>query len=126
MKQNFTSKTSKVFRTSANDEHKGFNSCVRDVLNVWNRGKKSAELAESIEAARADGVNESDFSAAYIIKHLEGTNFVRNGVIGQTKKGEFTPKSTWTAGQVIDYVRRASRAHIMAQNKNEKNEKNEK
>lgn len=123
MKTNFTSKTSKVFRSESNTEHKGFNACLRDVLAVWDRKDKTNELAESIKAAKADGVNRKDFCAAYIIEHLTGTKWVSDGVIMGSKKGEMIAKTSWTAGQVIDYVRRASRAHIMAQNKAEKNEK---
>ena len=114
----FTSKSSKGFRTISNNVHKGFNACVRDVLQVWDKKNLNDDEKAVVDALRTackeDGVNRSDFTAEYIIKHLDGTNYCKDGVLGVTKKGEFTPKVSWTPGQVIDYVRRASRAHFLA------------
>lgn len=123
MKQNFTSKSSKAFRTIANKEHKGFNAAVRSVLNVWERENADAELVESIKAAKADGLTAENFTAAFIVEHLDGSNYCKGGIIGVTKKGEFTAKSSWTAGQVIDYVRRANRVRLIAESKANKENK---
>ena len=119
-KVNFSTKNAKVFRMSANVEFKGFNSAVKAVLVVWERGTNDKELNASIESAKADGITANDFSAAYIIEHLNWSNFCKDGVIGVTSKGEFKAKASWTAGQVVDYVRRANRARILAENKAEK------
>lgn len=119
-KINFSTKNAKAFRTLANEEHKGFNSAVKATLAVWERGTNDKELNASIESAKADGITANDFTAEYIIKYLNGSNYCQNGVIGATKKGVFEAKSRWTAGQVVDYVRRANRARILAENKAEK------
>ena len=128
-KKNFTANNSKNFRNIANREHKGFNSCLRDVLNVWDKknlnAEESAIVDELRKAVKKDGVRREDFSANYIITHLNGTNWVKDGVIGFMGKDEngekvFKPRTSWTAGQVIDYVRRASAAHFAELNKSEK------
>ena len=74
--------------------------------------------------AKADGLRKEDICAEYIIKHLEGTNWVQGGVMGHMHtiekadeaKGtpavrEFRAEKVWTPGKVWDYVRRASNKH---------------
>ena len=112
-----TAKNCKDFRTNLNTEYKGFNACIKFLIANWNN-------KEIQEMAKADGLNKSDISAEYIKKHLEGTNWVNNGVMGHmitTEKGdkakgipakrEFSAEKVWTPGKVWDYVRRASNAH---------------
>ena len=124
---NFSTKNAKSFRTNANAEGKGMNHAIKAVKAVWDKESKDKELQASIDSAKADGLILEDFSADYIKTHLNGTNFCKDGVIGTTSKGEFKAKTTWTPGQVIDYVRRANRARIIAENKAEKeSEKSEK
>ena len=122
MKTNFSAKTAKVFRTMANAEFKGFNSAKKAVLAVWDRDSKQADLADSIEAAKKDGLTADSFTAEFIKEHLNGTKWVADGAIMYNKKGVMTAKTTWTAGAVIDYVRRANKARLEAENKaNESN-----
>lgn len=116
---NFSTKNAKALRISANLEGKGMNHAIKAVASVWNGKTTDKELTASIEAAKADGLTLDDFSADFIKAHLEGTNFCKGGVIGVTSKGEFTAKATWTAGQIVDYVRRANRAKILKANKAE-------
>ena len=106
VKTNFTAKTAKNFRTIANNEHKGMNAAIRTIKQVWN--DRATDLAEAIEAAQNDGLTIDDFSSEYIIKHLTGTKWVNEGVILTNKKGQMVAKTTWTPGQVVDYVRRAN------------------
>lgn len=122
-KVNFSSKTAKSLRINANAEFRGMNHAIKAVLAVWERGTNDAELSASINAAKADGIVANDFSAEYIIKHLNGTNDCQDGVIGKTVKGVFKAKTQWTAGAVVDYVRKANRARIIAANKAEKENK---
>jgi len=119
---NFSTKNAKALRVNATNEAKGMNHAIKAVKVVWERDTNDADLKASIEAAKNDGLTLNDFTAEFIIKHLNGTNFVKDGVIGATSKGEFKAKASWTAGQVVDYVRRANRARILAENKAEKNE----
>ena len=122
-KINFNAKNAKALRITANTEFKGMNHAIKAVKSVWTNGTKDAELAESIKAAKADGLTINDFSAEFIIKHLDGTNFCKDGVIGSTSKGVFKARSQWNAGQVVDYVRRANRMKIVSANKAEKESK---
>lgn len=110
MKTNFTAKTAKAIRIVANNEHKGFNAAVRTLRGVWE--SNNTDLTEAIEAAKNDGLTIDDFSAAYIIENLAGTKWVNEGVILTNKKGQMVAKSTWTPGQVVDYVRRANAARL--------------
>lgn len=112
MKTNFTAKSSKSLRFNANQEHKGMNSAIRALKTVWERKTDDSELNASIDAAKADGLTIADFSAEFIVKHLTGTKWVADGVILTNKKGEMVPKSTWTAGAVVDYTRRANKARL--------------
>lgn len=116
-KVNFNTKNAKAFRNTANQEFKGMNHAIKAVLAVWEKGTNDAELTASIETAKADGITANDFSAEFIIKYLNGTNDCKDGVIGSTHKGEFKARTAWNAGQVIDYVRKANRARIIAENK---------
>jgi hypothetical protein len=120
---NFSTANAKAFRTSANLEGKGMNHAIKAVKAVWDKPEKDPELASSIKSAKDDGLVIEDFSSAFIIKHLDGTNYCKDKVIGTTSKGEFKPKTTWTAGQVVDYVRRANRARILNASKAEKESK---
>lgn len=122
-KINFSAKTAKALRISANTEFSGMNHAIKAVKAVWENGTNDKELNDSIEAAKNDGLSIDDFSAKFIIDHLSGTNFCKDGVIGTTSKGEFKARSKWNAGQVVDYVRRANRARILAENKSEKENK---
>lgn len=122
-KINFSTKSAKAFRNTANQEFKGMNHAIKAVLAVWERGTNDAELAASINAAKADGIGTNDFSAEFIVKHLNGTNDCQDGVIGKTVKGVFKAKTQWNAGQVIDYVLKANRARIVAENKAAKDSK---
>lgn len=106
-----TAKNCKDFRTNLNTTYKGFNACIKFLIANWTNKELQA-------MAKADGLNKSDISAEYIIKHLEGTNWVKDGIMGhmvttdkETKTREFTPEKVWTPGKVWDYVRRASNAH---------------
>lgn len=119
MKTQFTAKASKAMRTSANKDQKGMNQAIKSIQNTWNGKDKADELAESIKAAKADGLKISDFSASFIIEHLTGTKWVNGKAIMETKKGQLVAKTTWTAGQVIDYVRRANAARLNKANKAE-------
>lgn len=114
---NFSTKSAKALRVSANLEGKGMNHAIKAIKAVWNGQAKADDLMASIKAAKADGLTLDDFSAQFIIENLNGTNFCKDGVIGVTSKGEFKDKKTWTAGQVVDYVRRANRAKILKANK---------
>lgn len=125
-KINFNTKSAKALRVSANQEFKGMNHAIKAVLVVWKNGTNDADLAESIKAAKADGIKANDFSAEFIVKYLNGTNDCKDGVIGSTHKGEFKARTAWNAGQVIDYVRKANRARIMAENKAAKENKESK
>lgn len=108
IKTNFTAKIAKNFRTIANNEHKGMNSAIRTIKQVWN--DRATDLSEAIEAAKNDGLTIDDFSSEYIIKHLTGTKWVSEDgkTILMNKKSQMVAKSTWTPGQVVDYVRRAN------------------
>ena len=113
-KINLTAKNSKNFRTELNTTYKGFNACIKFLLSNWTN-------KEIIAMAKADGLNKSDISAEYIVKHLEGTNWVQNGIMGhmkttdkENKVREFVPEKVWTPGKVWDYVRRASNASCKA------------
>lgn len=106
IKTNFTAKTAKSFRTIANQEHKGMNAAIRTLKSVWE--SNNTDLNEAIEAAKNDGLTIDDFSAEYIIKNLTGTKWVSEGAILTNKKGQMVGKTTWTPGQVVDYVRRAN------------------
>lgn len=106
-----TAKNCKDFRTSLNVEYKGFNACIKFLVANWTN-------KELQKMAKSDGLNKSDISAEYILKHLEGTNWVQNGVMGhmvtvdkENKVREFRAEKVWTPGKVWDYVRRASNAH---------------
>lgn len=108
-----TAKATSEFRKSLNTEYKGFNACIKFLVANWNN-------KEIIKLAKADGLNKSDLTAEYIIKHLEGTNWVQNGVMGhvvtdkETGEKVFKAWPTWTPGRVFDYARRASAAHCKA------------
>ena len=110
IKTNFTAKVAKNFRTIANKEHKGMNAAIRTLKSVWE--SNNTDLNEAIEAAKNDGLAIDDFSAEYIIKHLTGTKWVNEGAILTNKKGEMVAKTTWTPGQVVDYVRRANNERL--------------
>ena len=121
MKTNFTAKTAKGLRTIANTEHKGMNAAIRSLKSVWESDR--TDLADSIKAAKDDGLTIDDFSAQFIIDNLTGTKWVNEGVIMTNKKGEMVAKATWTPGQVVDYVRRANAEKIRKENKAEKESK---
>ena len=120
MKTNFTAKTAKNLRTIANEEHKGMNSAIRTITKVWNDAR--TELSESIEAAKKDGLDITDFSASYILTNLAGTKWVSEDgkTILTNKRGAMVAKEHWTCGQVVDYVRRANAEKIRKANKAEK------
>ena len=109
---NFTAKTAKGFRSIANKEHKGMNAAIRTLKIVWDKQTSDEELNNSINAAKNDGLTIESFSAAFVVENLTGTKWVADGVIMTNKKGQMVPKSTWTPGAVIDYVRRANKARI--------------
>lgn len=109
---NFTAKTAKGFRSIANQEHKGMNAAIRTLKIVWDKQTSDEELNNSINAAKNDGLTIESFSAAFVVENLTGTKWVADGVIMTNKKGQMVPKSTWTPGAVIDYVRRANKARI--------------
>ena len=88
IKTNFTAKTANNLRKVANNEHKGMNAAIRTLKSVWE--------------------SNNTFSAEYIIKNLTGTKWVNEGAILTNKKGQMVGKTTWTPGQVVDYVRRAN------------------
>lgn len=121
IKANFTAKNAKNLRKVANNEHKGMNAAIRTLKSVWE--SNNTDLTESIEAAKNDGLTIEDFSSSYIIEHLTGTKWVSEGAILTNKKGEMVAKSTWTPGQVVDYVRRANAERIRKQNASEKKSK---
>ena len=112
MKTNFTAKTAKSLRFNANQEHKGMNAAIRSLRTVWERKTNDEELNNSINAAKNDGLTIDDFSAAFVVENLTGTKWVNDGVIMTNKKGQMVPKSSWTAGAVVDYVRRANKAKL--------------
>lgn len=128
MKNNFTTKNAKDFRIIASREQMGFNAALRIVLAVWDKNTKTVNLSDDDkkavdkmkEAAKMDGCTRADFSASFIIEQLEGTKYVQNGIIGSMIKdkesGEkvFTAKTRWTASQIVDYVRIASRVRTLA------------
>lgn len=122
MKTNFTARTAKGLRTIANNEHKGMNAAYRTLKTVWE-SNNLYDLTDAIEAAKNDGLTIEDFTAAFIIENLNGTNFCQDGVIGETKKGVFKARTTWTPGQLVDYVRRANKARLSKANKAEKESK---
>lgn len=107
-KTNFTAKTANNLRKVANNEHKGMNAAIRTLKSVWE--SNNTDLNEAIEAAKNDGLTIDDFSSEYIIKHLTGTKWVSEDgkTILMNKKSQMVAKSTWTPGQVVDYVRRAN------------------
>lgn len=107
---NFTAKTAKGFRTTANNEHKGMNAAIRTLKTVWDKQTNDQELNDSIAAAKADGLTIDSFTSAFVVEHLTGTKWVNDGVIMTNKKGQMVAKATWTPGAVIDYVRRANKA----------------
>ena len=111
-KVNFTAKTAKPLRMNANNEGKGMNHCIKAVLAAWDKTDKGDDLAESIKAAKADGLKKTDFSAAFIIENLTGTKWVNGQAIQMNKKGEMVAKTAWTPGAVVDYVRRANKARL--------------
>lgn len=108
IKTNFTAKTANNLRKVANNEHKGMNAAIRTLKSVWE--SNNTDLNEAIEAAKNDGLTIDDFSSEYIIKHLTGTKWVSEDgkTILMNKKSQMVAKSTWTPGQVVDYVRRAN------------------
>ena len=105
-----TAKATADFRKALNAEYKGFNACIKFLIANWTN-------KELQKMAKADGLNKTDLSAEYSVKHLNGTNWVQNGVMGhfvtdkETKEKVFVAWATWTPGRVFDYVRRASAAH---------------
>ena len=121
IKTNFTAKNAKNLRKVANNEHRGMNAAIRTLKSVWE--SNNTDLNEAIEAAKNDGLTIEDFSAEYIIKHLAGTKWVSEGAILTNKKGQMVGKTTWTPGQVVDYVRRANAERIRRENKAEKESK---
>lgn len=123
MKTNFSAKTAKALRNKANNEGKGFNHCTKAVLTAWANGTKDKELAESIKAAKADGINRESFSSDFILEHLAGTKWVNGKTIMMNKKGEIVAKTAWTPGAVVDYVRRANKARLDKAAKAEKQSK---
>ena len=110
IKTNFTAKTANNLRKVANNEHKGMNAAIRTLKGVWE--SNNTDLNEAIEAAKNDGLTIDDFSAEYIIKNLAGTKWVNEGAILVNKKGQMVAKTTWTPGQVVDYVRRANNERL--------------
>ena len=112
MKTNFNAKNAKALRINANVEGKGMNHCIKAVLAAWANGTNDGELAESIKAAKADGIKRESFSAAFIIENLTGTKWVNGQTILMNKKGEMVAKTAWTPGAVVDYVRRANKARL--------------
>lgn len=86
------------------------NAAIRTLKSVWE--SNNTDLNEAIEAAKNDGLTIDDFSAEYIIKHLTGTKWVSEGAILTNKKGQMVGKTTWTPGQVVDYVRRANNERL--------------
>ena len=122
-KTNFTAKTAKALRTIANTEHKGLNAAIRTLKGVWT--SKNTDLTEALNAAKADGLQLSDFSAEYILTNLAGTKWVSGDgkTILTNKKGQMVPKVTWTPGALVDYVRRANAARLAKVNEIKKNVK---
>lgn len=114
MKTNFSAKNAKVFRSESTKEGKGMNYAIKAVVAVFERENTNGELLESIKSAKADGIGVESFSASFILENLNGTKWVsENGkTILENKKGQMVAKVTWTAGQVVDYVRRANRARL--------------
>ena len=110
IKANFTAKVAKNFRTIANKEHKGMNAAIRTLKGVWE--SNDTDLNEAIEACKNDGLTIDDFSAEYILENLAGTKWVNEGAILMNKKGQMVGKTTWTPGQVVDYVRRANNERL--------------
>jgi len=96
------------------------NSAIKAVKSVWENDANDAELTASINAAKADGLTIEDFSAKFIIDNLTGTKWVSDGIILTNKKGQMVAKATWTAGAVVDYVRRANKARLEKENKENK------
>lgn len=116
-KVNFTTATAKDFKALANKEHKSISSCFRTIRDLWT----GTELQK---IARKDGLNKSDLNLDYLKTWLEGTNYCKNGELGrmvtidkETKTKEFRKWESWTPGRVIDYLRRASKAHWDSLNK---------
>lgn len=112
IKTNFTAKIAKNFRTIANNEHKGMNAAIRTLKSVWE--SNNTDLSEAIEAAKNDGLTIDDFSSDYILKNLAGTKWVSEDgkTILKNEKGQMVGKTTWTPGQVVDYVRRANNERL--------------
>ena len=110
IKANFTAKVAKNFRTIANKEHKGMNAAIRTLKGVWE--SNDTDMNEAIEACKNDGLTIEDFSAKYILENLAGTKWVNEGAILMNKKGQMVGKTTWTPGQVVDYVRRANNERL--------------
>ena len=112
IKTNFTAKTANNLRQVANNEHKGMNAAIRTLKQVWS--DRATDLNEAIEAAKNDGLTIDDFSSEYILKNLAGTKWVSEDgkTILKNEKGKMVAKSTWTPGQVVDYVRRANNERL--------------
>lgn len=124
MKTNFSAQSAKAFRTATAKEAKGMNYAIKAVVAVFTGESEINEegLAESIKAAKADGITASNFSADFILNNLAGTKWVSadGRTILMNKKGEMVPKCAWTAGQVVDYVRRANARRLAELAKAEK------
>ena len=88
------------------------NHAIKALRAVWDKENKDEQLQQSIDAAKADGLTIDDFCAKFIVDNLTGTKWVNGGAIMTNKKGEMVPKSTWTPGAVVDYVRRANKAKM--------------
>lgn len=101
---NFTAKNLNELRKVMNAEYRGFNHCIKVLNGYWK------ELAA---IGKVDGLRKEHLTAAWMIERLNGTNFCKDGVFGRTTKAteekpaEFKPRTTWTPGAVLDYLRRA-------------------
>lgn len=110
-KVNFTSAAVKDFREFVNTEHKSLSNCFRTIRENWSGSELQA-------VAKRDGLRKEDLNPAYLVKWLDGSNFCQNGELGHfvpvekgSKEKKFAKWETWTPGRVLDYLRRASRAH---------------
>lgn len=98
-KMSFTQKNLAELTRRMNMEHKGFNACVKTINLFWK---------ELSDIGKVDGLRKEHLNSAWIIERLNGGNFCQDGVLGQTVKGEFKPRATWTPKIVVAYLQRAT------------------
>lgn len=117
--KNFTNRSVSVIGKNAKKEFTLFSECIRMVRRMFEAYETdpktvSDDLRTAIEDCINSGVNaKTDLNLQFIVNHLNGTNWVVDGVIVEHVKGENVPVGKWTPNKVMNYVRKANRQQLL-------------